>query len=193
MAFRFDNILEDWAVRYKKIAHDPAAGSKERAFYRIKSLTTENDWMRNSNTAKSPCMLYSMMVDAQSGGAKTIKYQYDIYIALKAVSSGLKKSAKQDDMLTADIQLELDEMVQDLLAFLGVMRKTGVHPITEKPIDANTRRMLAGLELEKAEWASIPVKLNEWHISGISIDNVVPKKQCVDKEMYDKSPRQYYG
>ena len=62
--FRFDNILEEWAKRYKPLSHDPQS-AKTRTFYRLKTINMENAVMRNQNTAKSPCMAYSIVVDAE--------------------------------------------------------------------------------------------------------------------------------
>ena len=33
--FRLDNVLEDWATRYKPLSHDMAAGSKKKTFFRV--------------------------------------------------------------------------------------------------------------------------------------------------------------
>ena len=66
MKANLSSILETWATLYDPIAHKPAKGSKLKAFYRIKTINEQNEFMRNQNTAKSPCMAYSVLVDAEA-------------------------------------------------------------------------------------------------------------------------------
>ena len=44
---------------------------------------------------------------------------------------------------------------------------------------------LRGINLDKAEWASIPVKYAEWHILGIQLEQISPRTICVNKEKYN--------
>jgi len=186
MKFRFDNILEDWTVLYKTLSHDKAKDSKNKRFFRIKTIDTTNEFGRNSNTLQSPCMLYSVMVDAENDGrAKVVSYRYEIYFASRAISRGLAKNAKQNDELGTDQQLAMDDMVQDLLAYLHEMKLTGACPITKQMLDNVQLQGLKGLQLDKAEWASIPIKFGEWHIMGLSIEGIAPRLLCVNTELYN--------
>ncbi len=185
MNFRLDNILEDWASHYLPLSHDKEKGSKDKRFFRIKTINSENEWMRNTNTVKSPCMLFSVLIDAQANGNnKTVNYLYTIYFASKAISRGLAKNVKQDDENGTDQQLDMDDMVQDLIAYLHKIKSDGKCPITNKEFDAPTREALKGLQLDKVEWASIPVKYNEWHIMGVSLEQITPRLLCVNQEKY---------
>ncbi len=187
MFFRFDNILEDWATLYKPISHSKQAQSKDKRFFRIKTVTQDNEWQRNVSSLKSPCMLFQVMIDAQSKGKdKSVDYLYTIYFASKATSRGLAKTARQDDDCATDQQVAMDDMVQDLLAYLYELRSKGTCPITGKQLDAPTRNALRGLMLESAEWASIPVKFNEWHLLGLQLEQTMPRNLCVNAEKYDK-------
>lgn len=185
MVYRFDKILEDWATIYKPLSHKKEKKAKAKRFYLIKNLTTDNEFARTVNTALSPCMLYSVLIDAETNGSKDhIIYHHEIYFASKAVSPSLAKTARQDDELGSDIQLALDEMVQDLIAYLDTMRRTRQHPLTGEPVSNETYQCLRGLALDKAQWASCPVKFNEWHLMGLSIEAIVPRRKCVNPEDY---------
>lgn len=185
MNFRFDKILEDWASIYKPIGHDKQKGSKNKRFFRIKTISTDNEFMRNANSVGTPCMLFSVLIDAETDGKdKAVNYRYMIYFASKSISRTLAKNAKQDDDLGYDQQLAMDSMVQDLLAYLHVIRQTGVCPITNVPFDNVTVQGLKGLMLDRADWASAPVKFNEWHIMGLAIQGISPRLLCVNKEQY---------
>lgn len=185
MTFRLDNIIEEWAALYKPIAHDKAKGSKDKRFFRIKTISADNEFGRNANMVKSPCVLFSVLVDAQTKGREnSVDYRYEIYFASKAVARSLAKNAKQDGDAGTDQQLAMDDMVQDLLAYLWRLRRDGINPVTNAPVDAITWQGLKGLQLDKAEWASLPVKFNEWHIMGLSITGLSPRLLCVRPSLY---------
>lgn len=186
MTFRLDNILEQWAEHYLPLSHDPSKNSKAKSFYRIKTINMENELMRNQNSAKSPAMAYSIIIDGEMNGSKTISYEHTIYFFARATSNSLAKNAKQDESIGIDQQQLMDEMVQDLLAFLFELRHTGKSPIPGQSFDAQTIAALKGLNLEEANWATIPnvVKFGEWHIMGLSIEQIVPRLLCINREKY---------
>ena len=177
-------ILETWASLYTPIAHDPAKGSKSKAFYKIRTIDTQSEFVRNANTAKSPCMAYSILIDAEATNSKVINYAHTIYFCAKAATSSLAKTAKQDDDLGESLQQEMDGYVQDLLAYLKELRHTGRCPLTGQTFDAPTMAALRGINLEKAQWASIPVKYNEWHILGLQLEQDAPRLLCINREKY---------
>lgn len=186
MAYRFDNILEYWAVIYKPLSHKKEKKAKAKRFYRIKNLTTDNEFARNANTALSPCMLYSVLIDAETDGSSDrITYHHEIYFATKAESRSLAKTARQDDDLGADIHISMDGMVQDLLAYLHTLVHTKQYPLTGEPVAPTLLQRLRGLRLDKAQWASCPVKFNEWHLMGLSIEEIAPRYKCVNPEYYN--------
>lgn len=179
------SILEKWAEVYLPISHDPMKGSKQKAYYEIKAIDSSSEFVRNVNTAKSPCMAYSVLVDARVQGSKGVNYSHTVYFLSKAKSFGLAKTAKQDDDLGADVQLQMDGYVQDLLAFLFELKRSGVNPLTGEQYDRPTMEALRGLDLEHAEWASVPVKYNEWHIMGLQVEQIAPRLLCVNPQKYN--------
>lgn len=183
MVFRFDNILENWAEIYKPLSHDPKAGSKDCTYYRIRTIDTQNTFMRNQNTAKTPCMAYSVLIDAESTSAKTISYLHTIYFMTKTHSS-LAKTPRQDDMQIADMQLLMDEMVQDLLAYLYDLRHNGRCPITGRELSAEEKTAIRGLQLEKSEWASLPVKFADFWVLSLQIEQTMQHSTCINPEVY---------
>lgn len=177
-------ILEQWAILYMPISHDPQRGSKDKAYYEVKTINQDSEFMRNQNIAKSPCMAYSVLIDARADGTKRVNYQNVIYFLSRAKTRSLAKNAKQDDELGTDQQLLMDEMVQDLLAYLKELKRTFVNPITGEAYDEETKKAIYGLSLDTAEWASIPVKFGEWHIMGLNIDQDTGALSCIKREKY---------
>lgn len=188
MKANLSRILETWAKLYTPIAHNPKKGSKDKAFYRIKTINEQSEFMRNQNMAKSPCMAYSILVDAEASGTKEISYAHTIYFLSRAKTNSLAKSAKQDDDLGENMQMEMDDFVQDLLAYLKELRHNGKCPITGDTYDEYTMKALRGINLEKAEWASIPVKYGEWHILGLQLEQFAPRLLCINREKYATVP-----
>lgn len=193
MTFRFDNILEEWAQNYKPLSHNPAKNAKDCTFYRIRTLNTDNAFARNQNMAKSPCMAYSVLIDAETKGTKAVSYLHTIYFLSRATATSLAKNAKQDDELGCDQQLLLDEMVQDLLAYLWKLRHDGKNSITGQTYDRATTEALRGLDLDGADWASAPiplggVKFADWHVMGLQIEQIAPRLLCVNEEKYITPP-----
>jgi len=168
--FRFDNLLEDWACSYKPLSHDKARGSKDRAFYRVDTISAESDFVRNFATAKSPCMAYATNLDARIGkNTNTIEYTHTIYFLVKQSGQGLTKKAL-DDQDATECKYQSDELVQDLLAYLMDKKRS--------------ESGLKGLDIEGAEWATIPVKFNGWWICGLQMTQYVHRHLCVDATKY---------
>lgn len=169
--YRFDNLLEDWAVSYKPLSHNKARGSKDRCFYRVDTINAESDFVRNYATAKSPAMAYATNLDAKIGkNANAIEYTHTIYFLVKQSGSGLSKKAL-DDKDATECKYASDELVQDLLAFLMEKKRTVA--------------ALKGLDIEGAEWATIPVKYNGWWICGLELTQYVQRQLCVNPEKYN--------
>ena len=168
MTTNLSEILEKWAELYVPLSHDPREGSKDKAYCEVTTINNQSYFVRNSNSIKSPCMAYSILIDAEGTSGSTISYQHNIYFMSKAKMVSLAKNAKQDDDLGAVHQMLMDEMVQDLLTYLTELKRTGRCPITGQAFDQPTMFMLRGLDVVKAQWGSIPIKYGEWHIIGLA-------------------------
>lgn len=183
MVSNLSPIIEKWAELYKPISHDPKQGSKDKAFYPIRAVDAESEFVRNVNTAKSPCVCYSVLIDAQNNG-KSISYAHSVYFLMKSTATSLRKTARQDDLHNTDIQLELDGYVQDFLAYLYDIKRTGKNPLTGEMYDSPTFQSLRGLILDKAQWASIPTSWNGWQIMALNFEQEMPRVLCVNQEKY---------
>lgn len=181
----FAEILEEWAELYKPISHNPDKGSKQRAFYLIKAINMDNAFMRAQNTAKSPCMAYSIIIDAEVQN-HVVNYQHIVYFMSRATQRSLAKNAKSDEDLGIDQQQLMDGFAQDLLAYLTELKRTGKNPVTGRIYDKLTQLALQGLQIEKCSWASNPgvVRYGEWHLLGLKIEQNVPISRCINKEKY---------
>lgn len=187
MLSRFDNILEHWAEIYRPISHNPAKGSKQKAFYRIDTINTQNEFVRNVNTAASPALAYSSLIDAElRGSQKGVHYRHTMYFLAKQPQVSLAKSAKQDDDNASALKFEMDEWVNDLITWLSVVRRTGLCPITQQRFSDVDIQALRGLDIDNASWATVPMMYNGWWVLGLEIDQYAPRSLCVVEERYRK-------
>lgn len=183
--FRLDNFLEEWAIIYKPLSHDPAAGSKHKTFYRIDRLGGDNEFARNFNTAPSPSMAFPTVIDAKMGSnAKQIIYHHGFYFMVKQSSASNGKLNHQSDLDAADCKAELDDLAQALLAYLYDLRNQARNAATNERFTKADRIALQGLDLENAEWWTVPELYNGWWVLGIEFDRTESRLLCVNPEDY---------
>lgn len=199
--FRFDNILEHWATIYRPLSHDPSAHSKHRTFFRISMIDADSYFVRNFNTQPSPAMAYATHIDAElaAQNPKATSYRHVIYFLVKQAAGNLSKTAITDEMSATEARFYTDEMVQDLLAYLFILK--GIAGGKSAPADAapvlssvpgtpvsgfdkETREALRGLQLDQAHWGTLPVTLNGWHVCGLTIEQISPRQLCITPNKY---------
>ena len=183
--FRLDNLLEDWATRYKPLSHDPAEGAKHKTFYRIDRLGGDNGFARNFNTAPSPCMAFPTSIDAKMGrNAKQISYHHGFYFMVKQASASLSKTNHSADLDAADCKAELNDLAIALLAYLFDLRAKARKMQLGDTYTKADCIAIAGLELEEAEWWTVPELYNGWWVLGIEFDRTESRELCVNEEQY---------
>lgn len=187
--FQLDQVLEYWATIYKPIAHDPAAKSKDKRFFRIQEIDLQSEWSRNMNTIDKPCLLFRNAVEAEidKQNPKRINYFWGVYLAIK--QKGVPNNAV-DELGAADCKRRLNEMTIDLLAWLFDLQTKangGVRNVSNPFFslsDRETREGLRGLRLEQTSWWSTPVHLAGWWLMGIELHGLDPRLLCVNQEKY---------
>lgn len=207
---RWDNILETWASAYRPLSHVSGGAAKEKAFYRVDSLNAENEFVRNVNTAKSPAMAYSTLVDAQvEPGEKIISYAHTIYFMTKQKSVGLKSTFKNDDDAACECKEDLNEICIDFCAFLAALRlaansgqkelilcdQEDIESMSDKledngksrvviPITSDVVNTFRGIEMQSIAWGSLPVFKNGWWVFAFQFEVKEPRQLCLNKEKY---------
>jgi len=200
--FRLDNILERWAELYQPLQHDAA---EHPTFFRISMIDDNSYFVRNYNKMDGACMAYATHIDAEMAkqNPKAISYRHVIYFLKKQASGTLSKTTITDEEGATEARFVCDDMVQDLIAVLRVMKGCAggksVPPelqsddaadmrsfIETTAADADYREGLRGLELDGAHWGTLPVKFNGWQVCGLTIEQVTPRLLCVNMEKYRK-------
>lgn len=181
--FRLDEYLEHWAEIYRPLSHDPSPRSKHRSFYRIDRLGDSNEFVRNFNTAPSPCMSVPTNINAGMGtDINQVVYHHALYFMVKQPTLGLTKTALQDDLTAAQCKEELDSLAQALLAYLK-KEKTQAKNYPNN-YEKELRIALSGIDIQSAEWWSVPKLYNGWWVLGLEFDRIDSRKLCVNPADY---------
>lgn len=200
--FRLDNILERWAELYQPLQHNKDA---HPTFFRISMIDDNSYFVRNYSKMEGACMAYATHIDAEMAkqNSKSVSYRHVIYFLVKQTPGTLSKTTITDEEGATEARFKCDDMVQDLIAVLRVMKGCAggksVPPeltsddaadmrefIEATAADADYREGLRGLELDGAHWGTLPVKYNGWQVCGLTIEQVTPRLLCVKMEKYVK-------
>lgn len=187
--FRLDPIIEHWATIYKPISHSADKKKKHKAFYRVRALEENNEFVRNFNTACSPAVAYSNLIDGRLRG-KDIRhsdYSHTIYFLVKQKEVG-RATIKNEDDEAAECLYQLNGLVEEFLAWLMEERRIQIDP--QHTTDRFVRECWRGLDVEGAEWASAPMKWNGWWVMGLEISQLQPRPLCSTVADYSEDPHQ---
>ena len=196
--FRLDNLLEQWAIYYKPLSHNPHADAKRKAFYRIDTINNNNEFVQSYNIAHSPCMAYSTLIDASlaRGNSKFISYRHSIYFLVKqAAPKSNAKTTINDAIDATEAKYDADVLVQDLLSFLFALKEhiqknnTSTETVVGKiasTLTPDEHKAFAGLRLDGAEWGTMPVRYNGWWVCGLEIEQLAPRNLCIVEERYSQ-------
>lgn len=196
--FRLDNILERWAELYTPLSHI----TKKPTFFRISMIDADSYFVRNYNKMSGACMAYATHIDAELAkqNPKAITYRHVIYFLVKQPAGTLSKTSITDEEGATEARFKTDDMVQDLLAVLWVMKSAaggkslpspGGGPdvmkfISDTVADAQYADGLRGLQLDGAHWGTLPMMFNGWQVCGLTIEQVTPRMLCINAEKYDQ-------
>lgn len=203
--FRLDDILEHWAQIYRPLRHNPAAKSDHRTFFRISMIDANSEFVRNFATTPSPAMAYATHIDAElaAQNPKAISYRHVIYFMVKQTAGTLSKTAATDELAATEARFQTDDLVQDLLAYLFLMKGMagGKSPSAEQQqtlgadhvaylrqliAESAVREGFRGFQLDQAHWGTLPMMLSGWHICGLTIEQTAPRDLCLKPNRYVK-------
>ena len=187
--FAFDNVLEYWATKYKRIKHDPAAKSKDKGFFRIQEIDLQSEWSRNMNLIDKPCLLFRMAEDGQvnADNVNRLDRFWGMYLAIK--QKGVPNNVV-DELGAADCKRELLRMTAALIAWVARLQEWANNGRTDvsNPFfslaDRETREGLRGLRINKTAFWTTPVHLNGWWLMGIEFYGIDPRPLCVNDQDY---------
>lgn len=192
--FRLDNILEQWAKDYKLVAHDPDVKHNHRAFFRCEVDYRSDEWIKNLPLVSSPSVGYCTQVDGMVQGS-TISYQHRILFMVKQNLGGMTTTQAQRDNDATECKVLGNDMALDCLAFLSLLKKAAMnnfHGLTHEQAgfvlpyhQKFDIAPCAGLQIESANWATIPKMYNAWWVCELNIVQLVQRPLCVENAKYN--------
>ncbi len=197
--FRLDHILEQWARLYQQLQHTDA----NPTFFRISSINAKSYFVANFAKMSGSCCCYATHIDAEMAKQtpKAISRRHNIYMLVKQQAATIAKTSISQEEDATEARYLTDEMTQDLLAVLFAMKQVAngkalaadvaaglpaalVQFINSTAADAQYREGLRGLDLENANWGTLPTEYNGWHICGITIEQLDPRILCINPQRY---------
>jgi len=175
MAFpRIDNLVEQWAISYKPIQHDPTKGSKQKRFFRFNSLPEAQDIGNKFATATTPLAGVVTQFDGVSSG-KLLRLTIVIYIFTK--QSAQVSNSSDNEVSAADAKVYGAEICNDLWIWLSEKKKENSNPKDEL-------YWLKGLDLDNIQICNEDRHYNGWWPTFLALKMDVPRQTCSDESKY---------
>lgn len=160
----FSRIVEEWAMKYKPMQHEPGEGSRNQRFFPIEDIVAIPEFMSKIPEAKSPCVMFEYMIQANIEGGR-IRPSYTAYFP---VNSG---TSKPNPRLA---QRAVRESLEHAFKFLAWVRNE----------QDNGRRELQHIDLDRVRVDTYGPLLNGWYAVFLQFEDVDNFSTCVLAEDY---------
>ena len=203
--FRLDNLLERWAEYYQPLSHQPGRQSSHHAFFRTSMIDGNSEFVRNFAKMPPVLLAYASHVDADipTQNPKNVSSRHVVYFLVKQSAGTLSKTQATDELAATEARFQADDHTQDLVALLSQLRSMAngksLAPdiVAQLPpevyqwmqgvvADPEYREGLRGLQIDQAHWGTLPVMLNGWHVCGLTIEQITPRRLCISPAKYIK-------
>lgn len=167
----FSKIVEEWAMKYKPMQHEPGETSRNQRFFLIADITQAPEFMSKIPKTKSPCALYEYMWEGEIKGGHVIP-QYTLYFP---VCTG---TSKPNPRLEHKAILESADHAFKCLTWLRGEQDNG-------------REELRHLDLENAYIRPYGPLYDGWFTMFLTISDVDSFSTCVDPNDYIDTRKAY--
>lgn len=168
--FRFDNFMEEWAKKYKPIAHRPDE-KKGTRFFRVNSEFTLDEFLQNYQDIgyDTPCCGIITHLEGMANVPKRLDYPTTNVLFLQLAD-------ENDYRAQADAKADCNLHMWKFLAYLhreveGVKRSDRSHP-------------LAQMDLEKIRYDMIGPITNWWFCQILTIQGINHTPVCYSETDY---------
>ena len=198
--FRLDNILERWAPLYSP---DDKNKKEHPDFFRISMIDANSYFVRNFNKVSPTCIAYATHVDAEMNkqNPKQLTYRHVIYFLQKQPAGTIEKTQITDELGATEARFTTDDMAQDFIALIDTMQSVANGKSVPKDLlkpdaaeikafiedtarDPEYTQGLRGLHIDEAHWGTLPPMFNGWQICGLTIEQTVPRRLCINPNRY---------
>ena len=164
----FSKIVEEWAMKYKPMLHEPGEASRNQRFFLISDIMEIPEFMSKIPHTKTPCVLYEFMWSARISGGK-VTPTYTVYFPVKCETS------KPNPRAAHKALLESADHAFKFLTWLRTQQDDG-------------RMELRQLDLENASIEPYGPLMNGWYTMFLQFSDVDTFNMCVDTNDYVEIP-----
>ena len=160
----FSKIIEEWAMIYKPMQHEPGESSRNQRFFQIADIMEIPEFMGKIPTTKTPCVFYEFMWSGQINGGKVVP-TYTIYFPVNCGTS------KPNPTMASKAIMESAGHAFKFITWLRSQQDSG-------------RSELMQLDLDNASIDPYGPLLNGWYSCFIQLRDVDTFSVCVDPSDY---------
>ena len=160
----FSKIIEEWAIKYKPMQHEPGANSRNQRFFLVADIMEIPEFMGKIPSSKTPCVFYEFMWNGRIEGGKVFP-SYTVYFPVNCGTSKPNPRAAH---------VALMESANHAFKFLSWLRQE----------QDSGRKELQQLDLENASIDPYGPLLNGWYTMFLQFSDVDTFKVCVDANDY---------
>lgn len=160
----FEDIVAEWAMKYKPMQHIPGVSSNNRRFFLVDSIMQLPQFMAEANVTKSPCVAYEFQQDGNIYRGM-IYYTHFIYFIVKVPTMNLTRKELANEAVK--------EAKVHALKFLAWLRQ-----------QQETREELQLIETDEVKYGTYGPFLNDWYAFFISLTDIDRFSTCVESLDY---------
>lgn len=169
----FSKIVEDWAMKYKPMQHEPGEYSKNQRFFLIEDIVAIPEFMSKIPETKSPCVMYEYMVQAGIDGGK-INPSYSVYFPVNCGTSKPNPRAAHK---------AVRESLDHAFKFIAWIRNR----------QDKGDKELRNIDLERVRVDTYGPLLNGWYAVFLQFEDVDSFNVCVNPNDYLESDDEESG
>ena len=160
----FSQIVEEWAMAYKPMQHEPGEASRNQRFFLIEDIVAIPEFMSKIPETKSPCVMYEYMVQATIDGGRVVP-SYSVYFPVNCGTSKPNPRAAHR---------AIRESLDHAFKFIAWIRR-------EQDKD---REDLKNIDLDRVRMDTYGPLLNGWYAVFIQFEDVDTFNLCVQDDDY---------
>ena len=163
----FDEVLEEWACKYKPMSHIPGETSVNKRFFLVDSILNIPQIVTGMNATKSPCLAYEFHQEGNFSGDQF----FPTYVVSVMVKADTNKTAVKERSNEAVKEAMMHG--KKLLAWLNMKLEQG-------------DKRCINLDLGNVPYDTLGPMYNNWYAVFFTIRDVGCSRMQVDPNDYNE-------
>jgi hypothetical protein len=163
---RFDNIVEEWARKYKPMQHDNSANSKNKRYFGLGSVSSIPDFVNTLPKNASPAVGCVTHLEGNLQG-KFLYPNYKVYFFVKCPTM-----VNKDSLMEANAKAECLDHAIKFIAWLQDQKRV------------KQRKELGQIDTENIDYDTRGPLFDNWYACELYIRNIEFAPKCVNPVDY---------